>query len=172
MIIRSAARSDAPAILEIYAPIVDETAISFELAVPPVEEIEERIENTLAKGPWLIAEEDGDCLGYAYAGVWRQRAAYRHTAETAVYVSAKHRRGGVARKLYHALFEDLRARGKRTLIAGITLPNDASIAFHESLGFRPVGVFSKVGLKFDRWHDVGFWEHDLDGKAGPPRQER
>lgn len=162
MMIRSATPDDAAGVLEIYTPIVEETAISFELSVPSRSDIEDRITKTLERGPWLIAEEEGCCLGYAYAGVWRKRAAYQHTSETAVYVSAVRRRAGVGRQLYRALFEDLRLRGKRTLIAGITLPNDASVRFHEAVGFRQVGIFSKVGFKFDRWHDVGFWEHDLD----------
>ena len=162
MMIRSATEADAAGVLEIYAPIVVETAISFELSPPTLAEIGERIAQTLERGPWLIAEEEERCLGYAYAEVWRNRAAYQHTSETAVYVAADRQRSGIARLLYRALFEELRLRGKRTLIAGITLPNEASVRFHEAVGFRPVGVFSNVGFKFNRWHDVGFWEHDLD----------
>lgn len=114
-----------------------------------------------AKFPWLAAEADGRFAGYCKAGTWRERDAYAGTVETGIYVAPDFHRRGVARALYVALFERLRRDGYRIVIAGVTLPNDASVRLHEAIGFRPVGVFHAVGRKFDAWHDVGFWELDL-----------
>ena len=110
---------------------------------------------------WLVAEDDdGRVLGYAYAGQFRVRAAYNSTAEVSAYVDTSAQRSGVGRALYLALFDRLKERGHRLLVAGITLPNDASVRFHETLGFEPVGVFRNIGFKFDRWWDVGWWQLD------------
>ncbi len=155
------AESDADAILEIYAPIVLDTPISFELEVPDVSEVVRRIGEHTTFAPWLVAYRGDECLGYAYGSEFRARAAYRPTVETTVYVSASSRRSGVGEALYSALFTELRAQRFRTAVAGITLPNEASVRFHEKFGFRKVGVFHRVGRKFDAWHDVGFWEQDL-----------
>ncbi len=119
--------------------------------------------------PWLAAEDGADIcsgassgfLGFAKAGSWRAREAYRYTAEVAVYVEHAARRRGVARSLYLGLFDELRKLGCHTVAAGITLPNEASAAFHEAMGFRHVGVFREVGWKFDAWRDVGFWQRHL-----------
>ena len=177
--IRPARPEDAEGILEIYAPIVRDTAISFELDLPDVETVRARIAEYSAVTPWLVATlpeaqpsgtagpatpDPANIAGYAYATRFRAREAYRPTAEVSVYVSPRYHRRGLARRLYAKLFADLRARDHRMLIAGITLPNDASVRLHESIGFRPVGVFTAVGRKFDRWHDVGFWELDLHAR--------
>lgn len=114
-----------------------------------------------ARHPWLAAEVDGRFAGYAKAGIWRERDAYARTAETGLYVADGLRGRGVGRALYAALLERLRAAGFRTVVAGVTLPNEASVRLHEAVGFRPVGVFHAVGHKFGAWHDVGFWELDL-----------
>lgn len=143
-VIRLATVDDAPQIQSIYAPIVVETAISFELEPPSVEEMRRRIETTLLAYPWLVCEWDG-VIGYAYAGVFRSRPAYQWTVEVSAYVHAAHRGKGVARALYTSLFECLRVQGFRTALAGIVLPNSASVALHEGLGFRSVGVFHHVG---------------------------
>jgi len=162
MTIRMATGHDSAAMLAIYAPIVRDTAISFELEPPTVDEFASRIAKVQEHHPWLVFEEQGAILGYAYATTFRERAAYRFTAETTVYVRDDARRRGVARALYVDLFARLRAEGIMTALAAIALPNPASVALHESLGFRPIGVFHRVGFKFDRWHDTGWWERPLD----------
>lgn len=108
--------------------------------------------------PWLTVEVEGRFAAYAKSSVWRGRSAYRHTAETTIYVCEFARRRGVGRALYEAMLEELRGRGFHTAIAGITLPNEASVRLHESLGFAYVATFREVGWKFERWHDVGFWQ--------------
>ena len=169
--IRPVAESDAEAMREIYAPIVRDTPISFELEVPSAEEIARRIAEHTAFAPWLVAEDGGNCLGYAYGSKFRGREAYRLTVETTIYVAATSRRTGVGRDLYRALLDAVRSQGFRTAIAGITLPNAASVRFHESLGFVPVGVFHNVGRKFGAWHDVGFWEQDLGATPEGPHDD-
>ncbi len=168
--IRLATVNDAPQIQAIYAPIVVETAISFELEPPSAEEMRGRIENTLLTLPWLVCERDG-VIGYAYAGVFRSRPAYQWTVEVSAYVHAAYRGRGVARALYTLLFDCLRVQGYRTALAGIVLPNSASVALHEGLGFQSVGVFHHVGYKFGAWHDVGWWElslHELPNPTSRP----
>lgn len=165
--IRLATVDDASQIQSIYAPIVAETAVSFELEPPDVEEMRRRIESTLLTLPWLVCEGDG-VIGYAYAGVFRSRPAYQWTVEVSAYVHAAHRGKGVARALYTSLFECLRVQGYRTALAGIALPNSASVALHERVGFRSVGVFRHVGHKLGAWHDVGWWELSLQSLPNPP----
>jgi phosphinothricin acetyltransferase len=169
--IRLADIDDAPQIHAIYAPIVAETAISFELEPPSVEEMRRRIGTTLLTFPWLVCERDG-VIGYAYAGVFRSRPAYQWTIEVSAYVHADHRGKGVARALYTSLFECLRVQGYRTALAGIALPNSASVALHERMGFLSVGVFHHVGYKLGVWHDVGWWELTLQELPSPPLQPR
>ncbi len=111
--------------------------------------------------PWLIVEVDGSLAGYCKAGAWRTREGYRHTCESTIYVEPAFQRRGVGQALYRALFDRLRAADFRMVIAGIALPNEASVRLHESLGFKLVGVFHHVGWKFDQWLDAGFWELDL-----------
>ena len=147
-------------------PLVEATAISFELEPPSVEELAARIERTLRTHPWIVLERAGALLGYAYAGVFRARAAYRYTAETAIYVAAQARGSGAGKRLYAALLELLRLQGFHLAVAGLTLPNEASVALHRSLGFERVGAFPEVGRKFDAWHAVEFWQRSL--AAGAP----
>jgi phosphinothricin acetyltransferase len=121
---------------------------------------------------WLVAERDGEVVGYAYAGQHRTRKAYDWTAEVSAYVDQSAHRRGVGRELYTALFARLKEDGFRLLVAGITLPNEASVAIHESLGFEPVGVYKNVGFKNGEWWDVGWWQLDLgepDGGPGGPK---
>ncbi len=165
--IRLAGIGDAAAILAIYSPIVAETAVSFEIEPPSIEEMRRRIETTMLTHPWLVCEQNG-VIGYAYAGVFRTRPAYQWTAEVTVYVHPDHHRRGVANALYTALFECLRIQGYRTAVAGIALPNTASVALHQRLGFRSIGVFHHVGHKLSRWHDVAWWEHALQDYSSPP----
>lgn len=170
--LRHAIAADAAQIREIYGPIVVETATSFELEVPSVEEIRSRIERVQGRAPWLVCEEGGTVLGYAYAASFRARAAYAWSVESSVYVRPEHQRRGIARALYTALFELLRLQGFHRVIAGATLPNDPSVAFHESFGFTHAGQFRDVGNKFDTWHTVGFWELELQPLGDSPRAPR
>lgn len=159
--IRQARADDASAIRAIYAPIVESTAISFEIEPPSVDDLADRIDAALGTHDWLVAERDGAIAGYAYGGTHRQRAAYRYASEVSVYVHDCERGGGIGRMLYEALFESLRKRDFHTALAGISLPNDASVALHRGVGFEPIGVFRDVGYKFDRWHDVSWWQRRL-----------
>jgi phosphinothricin acetyltransferase len=179
-LLRAATVDDAAGVHAIYAPVVRDTAISFELEPPTVDEIAGRIRTTLERWPWLVCEARGaaaggggergpSILGYAYAGSHRTRAAYDWCVEAAIYVHPQARRAGVARALYTALFPILRAQGFVNVYAGITLPNPASVGVHEALGFRPLGVYHNIGFKLGRWHDVGWWELALTPHEGPPR---
>jgi phosphinothricin acetyltransferase len=171
--IRLATNADAEAIARIYEPIVAGTAISFEVDPPSPLEIEQRIRETLAFAPWLVEASDGGAVrGYAYASRHRERAAYRWSVDVTVYVHPDHRRQGVGRALYSALFDLLRLQGFHAAHAGITLPNASSVALHESLGFRPIGVYPAVGYKLGAWRDVGWWQlvlRDRTGEPGPLR---
>lgn len=156
--------------MAIYAPIVQSTVISFELTPPSTEEMAARITERLPRYPWLVAEDDAaDILGYAYASRYAPRAAYDWSVETSIYV-AEHARGqGLGRLLYADLFDRLAQLGYRQAMAGATLPNPASAALHESVGFTLVGVYRAVGWKFGQWHDVGWWQRPLgDGADSPP----
>ena len=154
--IRAASVGDAAELLEIYRPFVEESTVSFEIEAPSLEEFERRIDTARRGWAWLVAEADGRPVGYAYGSSHRSRGAYRYSVETSAYVHEDHRRRGMARALYTRLFEALRDRGYSSAYAGVTLPNDVSIAFHRRLGFQPVGVFPRVGRKFGAWHDVAW----------------
>ena len=167
-IIRLARESDAELLLAIYAPVVRDTAISFELEPPTEADFRGRIRNTLQHTPWLLVEEAGNVLGYAYAGRYRARAAYQWSVEVSVYVAAGRRRRGVARALYTSLFECLRLQGYYNAYAGIALPNPASIALHERLGFKAIGIYRSVGYKNGRWHDVGWWQLAIQEPGSSP----
>lgn len=143
------------------------SVVSFEATPPSAGEMAARIR---AAHAWLVAEEGGEVLAYAYGGTHRTRAAYRWTAEVSAYVAPSAQRSGVGRSLYGALLERLRERGFRLLVAGITLPNDASVGFHEAMGFYPVGIFKSIGYKAERWWDVGWWQLDLGAPGDPPRE--
>jgi len=153
---------DAPAIAAIYAPIVRDTCISFELEPPSVEEMRLRIESTLARLPWLVAEDlHGAVSGYAYASRHRERPAYQWSVDTSAYVRHDVRHTGVGKALYGALLEKLAAQGYFQAFAGIALPNAASVALHESVGFQHLGTYRDVGFKNGTWHDVGWWQRRL-----------
>jgi len=136
---------------------VIESPISFEIEVPTVNDFAGRIEQTLPEFPWLVAIIDNKIAGYAYACRHRERTAYQWSAEVSAYVAPNCHRSGIGRGLYLELFEILRRQGYFNAFAGIALPNDISVAFHESLGFKPAGVYPETGYKFNRWHDVGWW---------------
>jgi len=159
--IRTATTADAAAIQRIYAPIVRETVISFEYEPPSVEEMAGRIAATLQTHPYLVAVADGEVCGYVYASAHAERAAYRHSVNTTVYIAPEAQRTGVGRALYVELLADLKRRGFHAAFAGIALPNPGSVALHELVGFRPLGVYREVGFKFGAWHDVGWWQRLL-----------
>ena len=167
--IRLAAPSDAAAIHQVYAPIVSDTHISFELAVPNADEIAARISKTLAQYPWLVCEIDGRLAGYAYASAFRARLAYQWTTETTVYVHPDFQRRGVSRALYHSLVAILRAQGYCNAIGVIALPNEGSIRAHEAAGFRKIGVFENVGFKAGNWRHTGWWQLELRPMPDAPQ---
>ena len=160
-IIRIAEPGDASAIAGIYRPAVADGATSFELDPPDAAEMARRLEKTLSRTPWLVCEHHGDILGYAYGGTHRERPAYRWTIEVSAYVRRDRHRSGIGRGLYTSLFAVLVLQGFRTAVAGITLPNPASLALHESVGFSRIGVYHAIGHKFGRWHDVVWLERRL-----------
>jgi len=159
--IRSAYASDAAALVDIYNPFVLATTITFEEVAVPVEEMAHRITTVTQTLPWLVFEDQGAALGYAYATSWKARSAYRRTVETAIYVDPAHGRKGIGKRLYESLLTDLAVRGIHVALGGIALPNDASVALHERLGFEKVGQLREVGWKLGRWVDVGYWEKRL-----------
>ena len=167
--IRIARAEDAEAIASIYRPIVASTAISFELVPPSVEEIKQRILTNVQFAPWLVFTGSQDrVLGYAYASKHRERLAYQWSVDVAIYVDPEQRRRGIGWALYNSLAALLRLQGFYAAHAGITLPNPASVALHESIGFRPVGVYQAVGYKLGAWHDVGWWQLSLRERAAEP----
>jgi L-amino acid N-acyltransferase YncA len=168
MLIRAADSDlDAAACAAIYAPYVRDTPISLEERVPTAQEIAERIDATTRTHPWLVAEDETELIGYAYATRHRERACYRWATDVTVYVTPARQRGGVGRALYQTLFTLLAEQGFRMACAGITLPNPASVGLHETLGFRPVGVYRNIGWKLGVWHDVGWWQLELGGDGSP-----
>ena len=164
--IRTATTVDAAACVAIYRPLVESTAVSFETIVPSVEEFAARIQNSLSAWTWLIAEKNGRCIGYAYGHSHRQRAAYRWSVEVTIFVDAGHRGQGVGSQLYRRLFTDLASLGYCNAYAGVTQPNEASMALHRGVGFEYIGTFRSVGRKFDRWHDVAWFQRKL--RETPP----
>jgi L-amino acid N-acyltransferase YncA len=170
--LRLATPADAEAVAAIYAPYVAETSISFEAAPPTAHEMAGRIARTLERTPWIVAEVDGVVRAYAYAGRFRDRAAYDWTAESTVYVDRALHRSGLGRACMEALLRVLRLQGFRLVIAGVTLPNAGSEGLHRALGFQPVGTFDGVGWKSGRWWGVSFFELELfpcvDGEAPAP----
>ena len=159
MDVRDATADDAGTIAGIYNHYVETTVISFEEQPVTQGEMRQRIMDLQRDGlPWLVAVIDGHVAAYAYASKWRVRAAYRFSVESTVYVDENHAGQGLGTLLYAALLARLRAAGLHLVVGGIALPNDASVALHEKMGFKKVAHFSEVGFKFGRWIDVGYWE--------------
>jgi phosphinothricin acetyltransferase len=166
-----ATAEDAPAIAKIYAPFVEHTAVSFETIPPSADEMAQRIEALAsAQLPWLVMKDDRRLLGYAYAAKHRDREAYQWSVESSAYVDESALRSSVGRNLYNALFDILRRQGYQNVYAGTTLPNDASIAFHKSFGFREIGVYREVGYKLGKWHDVAWWYLRIGSHDSNPKQ--
>lgn len=160
--IRAATIQDAPAIVGIYNHYIEHSVITFEERAISPNDIIERMEKVGAANlPWLVAEDAGMIIGYAYATKWNARSAYRHTVETTVYLSAASQSKGWGTQLYTTLFERLRRASIHVAVASITLPNPASIALHEKFGMKQVAHFREVGYKFGRWLDVGYWQTEL-----------
>lgn len=166
--VRDATDGDAAACAAVYAPYVTETAVSFEDEPPSVAEVRRRIAAAQRAHAWLVLEDRGDVIGYAYAGPYKQRAAYAWSCEVSVYLACGRGRSGGGRALYEALFERLAERGYRTAVAGMTLPNEASERFHRALGFEPVGTWRRIGWKHGRWRDVAWAQRPLVDDDGPP----
>lgn len=161
--IRQATESDAEVIANIYNHYIQNTVITFEESVISAVDIIDRIAKVKNSGlPWLVAEENTEVIGYSYATQWNGRSAYRHTAETAIYLSHTSLSKGWGTKLYDALFSELRLMSIHIVIGGVTLPNPASIALHEKFGMQKVAHFKEVGYKFGKWLDVGYWQVNLD----------
>lgn len=159
--IRDARAEDAEACAAIYRPHVTESWVSFELEAPDAAAMARRIADYGASHAWLVAERDGEILGYAYGSPHRTRAAYASSCDVAIYVSAAFPRSGVGRALYGALLTRLKDRGFHAAFAGIAQPNPASVALHEACGFTPVGIYREVGWKMGAWRDVGWWQRVL-----------
>lgn len=160
---------DARAVAAIYAPWVRDTTVSLELVAPTAAEMAQRVAATMPRWPWLVAQVDDRVVGYAYGGSHRGRPGYRWTVEVSAYVAPAAHGHGVGRRLYTALLGLLADQGHHLALAGVGLPNPASVGFHEALGFHHVGTFREVGRKFGAWHDVGWWARALaaPSSAGP-----
>ena len=156
--IRAARTNDATAIAAIYNHYVRHTVVTFEEVPVAVKEMAQRILDVSERLPWLVWEDGGAVVGWAYATAWKARSAYRFSVETTVYVAVTHQRRGVGDALYRKLIEDLRERKLHSAVGGIALPNEGSVALHEKLGFKKIAHFAEVGRKFDRWVDVGYWQ--------------
>ena len=168
--VRDATEDDAAACAAIYAPYVTDTAITFEYEPPSEAEMGRRIAAAQRAHAWLVLEDGSRVVGYAYAGPFKERAAYRWSCEVSVYLEDGRRRSGSGRLLYEALFTRLAERGFRTLLAVMTLPNDASEGLHRALGFEPVGTFRRVGWKHGQWRDVAWAQRSIGPDDGPPSQ--
>ncbi len=168
--IRLASAADAPGILAIYAPYIENTSFTFETDVPSIDAFAERIENYLQNWPWLVFEVNGRIAGYAYASRYRERVAYQWSVECSVYVDDDYLRSGVARALYESLIEILKRQGFRNVYAVINLPNDRSVAFHEKCGFRYFATYEQVGYKLGKWKNVGWWRFILNEFGDEPAE--
>jgi len=166
--VRAASVADAAACAAIYAPYVTDTAITFEIDPPSAKEMAERIAAATRTHAWLVLEDGGRVVGYAYGGPLNKRAAYRWACEVSVYLEFGRRRGGGGRALYEELFARLSARGFRVAVAGMTLPNDASVGLHRAMGFESVGTYRRIGFKHGGWHDVTWVQRVLATDEGPP----
>jgi L-amino acid N-acyltransferase YncA len=160
-VIRPVNISDAQAIMEIYNHYVTDSAWTQEYEPIDLETQEERIKKIIALYPYLVYEDDGLVIGYAYAGEFRWKPGYRWTVETTIYLHNDHLEKKIGRELYSELLEACRQQGFHRAIGGLTLPNERSAYFHEMLGFKKVGHFTECAKKFGVWHDIGFWELEL-----------
>jgi len=163
--VRIVTAEDAGAICDIYNPYIKNTIITFEEEPVSTEEMENRILKVTSSLPWLVYEMNGNVIGYAYADQWKSRSAYRYAVESTIYVNPRFTGQGIGRQLYESLIPELRRRSLHGVIGVIALPNPASIAFHEKMGFEKAAHFKEVGWKFNKWIDVGYWELILSPSA-------
>lgn len=170
--IRLVAQSDSAALLDIYAPFIKNTVITFEYEVPTVSQFTTRMANIQKKYPWLVCEINGKIVGYAYASPFIERTAYDWSVDASVYIHPDYHRKKIATALYGCLFELLKLQGFYNVYAGITTSNKRSIAFHESFGFKPVGIYHNVGYKFNQWHDVEWLALTITEHTGLPQKPR
>lgn len=166
--IRLATENDSESLLTIYGEYIRNTAVTFETDIPSVVEFSNRIRNVLESTPWLVCEINGENVGYAYASKHRERAAYQWSVDVTVYINPQFHRKYIATALYTALIELLKIQGYYSTYAGVSLPNVNSEGFHESFGFKPVGVFHNVGYKFGEWRDVKWFELRILGYFANP----
>lgn len=169
--VRPASAQDGAACLAIYRPYVQDTAISWEIDVPTVDEMAARIDGLRATHEWLVLERDDQIIGFAYGQPLKRLATFQWSAETGIYVDLDHRRAGGGHQLYTQLLRRLTERGYRQAFAGITQPNEASNGFHQSFGFQDAGLYRRVAWKHESWHDVAWMQLDLldtSGPDGPP----
>lgn len=159
--IRHVEIKDAQKLLEIYSYYVENTAITFEYDTPSLEEFTDRIKSISKKYPYIVIEEENEIIGYAYANVFKDRAAYNWTVEYSIYVSYEFSGQGVGIYLHNEIVKRLQEKNISTIEACITYPNEASIKFHEKLGYKKVAHFNKVGYKFNKWHDVVWYEKKI-----------
>lgn len=176
MKIRLATADDAEALLGIYAPYIRNTAVTFEYDVPETGEFRSRIENTLRSYPYLVAEEDGKIVGYAYAGPFGKRAAYQHSAEMSIYLDMRCRQRGIGKRLYQELEKRLLCQNVFAVYAGVTASDrendafvtDGSIRFHTKMGYSMIGEYHLCGYKFDQWYSVRWFEKHLADRPDKP----
>lgn len=159
--IRFATLDDAVEILNIYAPYITDTAVTFETEVPSLNDFRKRMETIQTLYPFLVYEVGGRIAGYAYASKHHERAAYRYSVNLSIYILPEYQRKGIGRKLYACLFEILKKQGFYTVVAGITLPNEKSVGIHKAMGFEEVGVYRRIGYKFGKWRDVIYMQKAL-----------
>lgn len=170
--VRDASERDAGACAAIYAPYVTGTAITFETEPPRPAEMARRIAAAVRTHAWVVLEDGGRVVGYAYGGPYKSRPAYRWSCEVSVYMEPGRRCTGGGRALYRALFDRLAERGFRTAVAGMTLPNEASAGLHRAMGFEPVGTYRRIGWKHGAWHDVAWVQRPLGDGQDPPAEPR
>ncbi len=159
--IRAAEAADAPRICEIYNHYIEHTVVTFEETSVAAHDIAARIAAITQRYPWLVYEANGTVAGYAYAGEWKQRSAYRHSVESTIYLSPDITRRGIGTELYGALLTRLHGQGLHCAVGVIALPNAGSVALHERLGFKKVAHLAEIGWKLGRWVDVGYWQRAL-----------
>ena len=160
--------TDGEAVAAIYRPAVESSVASFETDAPSASVMSQRMAATLERTPWLVGISGGAVAGYAYAGRFRERAAYRWSVEISAYVDPAAHGRGIGRQLYEVLVPILRRQGFVNLLAGITLPNPASVRLHEAIGLELTGTYRRVGYKFGAWHDVAWYARRLAEPAGAP----
>jgi len=170
--IRLATTSDAAAMLQIYAPFILNTTVTFEYEVPSEQDFQMRIQQYLEKWPWLVWVENGEVVGYAYASSYRPREAYQWCVECSVYIHPQFSKLGIATKLYSALIKLLKFQGFCCLYAVIDIPNPASVGFHEKMGFQYFATYENVGYKLGQWRNVGWWKYTLAEPTNNPSKPK